>query len=116
MWADTHSKHELVMPKNYAELSENEMEYDGGIFWSIALSVGGWVCTGVGMATNNDTLKAVGTAATFAGIATTGYGLLTGIVSAATSTTFSTAAGAALVYNSSFGIADAALGIAMIFK
>lgn len=113
------NEYEMKMPAHYVDMSAKEMEYGGGFAWWIAsavVSAAGWICTGVGMATNNNTLKNIGTIVTAVGIASTGYGLVTGIASAATSATFTTTAAANLAYNSSIGLADAVIGTTISVK
>ncbi|MDR3206356.1 MAG: hypothetical protein LBT41_04600 [Candidatus Methanoplasma sp.] len=73
------NKYELRMPVKYRDLKEEEMEYEGGFIWSIALSVVGWSATIVGNVTNNNALKAVGDAITVIGLIsnplTVGFGV-----------------------------------------
>ena len=66
-------KYELKMPVRYVEMTEEEMEYDGGfINWgfSAIISVAGWACTVVGNAIDNDALKTAGNVAVMIGLVT----------------------------------------------
>jgi len=85
MLTKTHDlNHELVMPKNYVSLSEDEMVYDGGWIWSAIAVVAGLAITAVGMATGNDAVKNFGTVVTVAGVISSGVGIAYGVAQLAT--------------------------------
>jgi len=76
-----YANYEMDMPKRYVDLSEDEMEYDGG-FWNFvagavcsAISI---TCTIVAVATDN---KQIAQAATIIGAAATAVGLALGVPS-----------------------------------
>ena len=111
--------YELVMPKKYVDLSEEEMEYDGG-WWvlSAAIALGGLAITGVGILTNNDTVKAIGVAATVVGIASTGIGIVVASNAALTATTAtaSIAAGKTIAVEATLGVLSGTIGTASILN
>jgi len=73
--------HELVMPKDYVNLSEEEMEYDGGFLNILASAVGAAVgiattVAGFGLSVagtylNNDALKTAGNVVSTVGVVLT---------------------------------------------
>jgi len=74
-------KYDLRMPAKYRVLSDEEMEYDGGITpWNLiasaVITTVGIATTMVGLATNNDKLKMAGNVLTFVGLAASGYGIV----------------------------------------
>ena len=93
---------ELRMPARYADMTEDEMEYDGGwinfVVGAVA-SIGGLACTALSHSgvikdeKANQILKYVGIGCTIVGIVS----LTGGIGAAATSSSFTTAQGAMLV-------------------
>lgn len=69
-------EYELVMPKRYADLSEDEMEYDGGwlnFLLGLVCSAISIVCTFIASTTDNQTIAqaatAIGAVATAVGMA-----------------------------------------------
>ncbi len=73
--------YEILMPEKARVMTEEEMEYEGGFAWwipSAAVSAVGWVCTGIGYATDNQTLKDVGSVCTGVGILLSGVGAVAG--------------------------------------
>jgi hypothetical protein len=75
------SNYEMKMPKRYVELSEEEMEYDGGFAWIPICAIISAVCTTVSVIAtvagnvgliDKDIAKKVSTVATVVGVAT-GY-------------------------------------------
>jgi hypothetical protein len=72
--------YEMRMPSKYCELTEKEMEYDGGVInWvgSLAIIAAGATLTVAGKVTDNKTLKHAGMAMTVVGIISTGIGIYT---------------------------------------
>jgi hypothetical protein len=67
------NNYEMKMPKRYVELSEEEMEYDGGIF-GIVLSLVGLGLSVAAAATGNKTLSTISNVVTVAG-AITSFGI-----------------------------------------
>ena len=108
----------LEMPTEYKELSEEEKEYDGGFAWwpvSLAVSAIGWTCSIVGKKTNNKALQTAGNIITIAGMASTGYGIVSGARLAA-KTVISTSKGADFAYNCTIGVLDGAVGMGSMIK
>jgi len=68
---------EMNMPKRYVELSEDEMEYDGGFGFLAGLvcSAISLTCTAIAITTNNQTIAQ---AATVIGLACTAVSIVTG--------------------------------------
>ncbi|MDR1404129.1 MAG: hypothetical protein LBJ20_00980 [Candidatus Methanoplasma sp.] len=87
------SNYEMKMPKMYVELSEDEMEYDGGLF-GLLLSAVGIGLSIIGEATGNQTIKKVSNVVTVIGaVASFGAGLVVAtVVKAATTGVTSTVA------------------------
>jgi len=103
---------EMKMPAKYVELSEEEMEYDGGwVNFAAALIVSGigMITSIVGAATGNDTLMMIGTVCTVAGLALTGIGACSaiGTIFSGTATAAQvTAAGINLASYATIGVLD----------
>jgi hypothetical protein len=107
------SNYEMKMPKRYVELSEEEMEYDGGWIWSAIIAGVGLAITIAGVITNNDTMKTVGMITTAIGIASTGIGVGLALNTLATSasTTAITNAGYSLAVEATLGSASNLTGV-----
>ena len=110
----------MKMPANYVDLSADEMEYDGGLFFvpilfvaSVAVTTVGVTSTVVGHVTDNNTLKQVGTICTIGGLALTGVGIGAAAVFGVGS---STIAGAALAFDLSLGIGFGVGGLVLMTK
>ena len=106
----------MVMPVRYAEMTEEEMEYDGGFFnwgFSAIVSVVGWTASFVGHAVDNDTLKNIGTTLTFVGMVSGLGTVIKGVqlMSAGLSTSKTTAD---VVYGLTIGVADGTFGAGSI--
>ena len=116
-------KHELVMPKRYTDLSEEEMEYDGGLLNFIVSAIvtgAGLAATTYGAITGNQAAKNAGNALLVVGLVITGVGTLAAVatitktaVSATASITEKALAQAAidkaaytLAYNATVGVLD----------
>ncbi|MDR3075588.1 MAG: hypothetical protein LBU30_06110 [Candidatus Methanoplasma sp.] len=89
--------YEMRLPRGYVELSEEEMEYDGGFFWIVPCAIISAVCTAVSAGRTvlscagigGDTVNKIGQAATIVGTVT---GIASGVGGLWTATAATSAA------------------------